>query len=89
MSNFPLCPKGKGNSSMRIIESIACGAIPILIDDFSAPYGFDYSQFCLVFDSKSDSFESIYESCIDLINNSENINYIKTRLRILSKCCML
>ena len=33
-----LCPKGNGNSSMRIIESIACGAIPILIDDISAPF---------------------------------------------------
>ncbi len=74
-----LCPKGKGNSSMRIIESIACGAIPILIDDFSAPYGFDYSQFCLVFDSKSDSFESIYESCMDLINNSEKYKLYQKR----------
>lgn len=74
-----LCPKGKGNSSMRIIESIACGAVPVLIDDFSAPYGFDYSQFCLVFDSKSDSFESIYESCMEFINNESKYKYYQKR----------
>lgn len=64
-----LCPKGKGNSSMRIVESIACGAVPVLIDDFSAPYGLDYGRFCLIFDSKIDSFESIYEKCMEFLNN--------------------
>lgn len=85
-----LCPKGNGNSSMRIIESIACGAIPVLIDDFSTPYGFDYSQFCLVFDSKSDSFESIYESCMEFIKDESKYKlYQKRGYKFYQKvvCC--
>ncbi len=69
-----LCPKGNGNSSMRIIESIACGAVPVLIDDFSSPYGYDLSKFCLVFDSKKDSWESIYDTCIQFIHNTSTYN---------------
>lgn len=74
-----LCPKGNGNSSMRIIESIACGAIPVLIDDFSAPFGYDYSQFCLVFDSKKDSYETMYEKCMELIEDEEKYKLYQKR----------
>ncbi len=74
-----LCPKGNGNSSMRIIESIACGAIPVLINDFSAPFGFDYSKFCLVFDTEKDSYESIYEKCMELINDTERYKLYQKR----------
>ena len=74
-----LCPKGNGNSSMRIIESIACGAIPVLINDFSAPFGFDYSKFCLVFDTEKDSYESIYEQCMELIHDKERYELYKKR----------
>lgn len=35
---YGLCPRGKGGSSMRIAEALACGCIPILIDDFSDPF---------------------------------------------------
>lgn len=74
-----LCPKGNGNSSMRIIESIACGAVPVLIDDFSSPYGFDLSSFCLSFDSKKDSWESIYDTCIKFIQNTEKYNSFRQK----------
>ncbi len=74
-----LCPKGNGNSSMRIIESIACGAIPVLINDFSAPFGYDYSKFCLVFDTSKDSYESIYEQCMELIDDKERYELYQRR----------
>lgn len=74
-----LCPKGNGNSSMRIVESIACGAIPVLINDFSAPFGFDYSKFCLVFDTEKDSYESMYEQCMELINDKERYKLYQKR----------
>ena len=74
-----LCPKGNGNSSMRIIESIACGAVPVLINDFSEPFGFDYSRFCLVFDTKKDSYESMYEKCMELINDKERYELYQKR----------
>jgi hypothetical protein len=74
-----LCPKGNGNSSMRIIESIACGAVPVLINDFSVPFGFDYSRFCLVFDTEKDSYESMYEQCMELINDTERYKLYQKR----------
>lgn len=74
-----LCPKGNGNSSMRIIESIACGAVPVLINDFSAPFGFDYSKFCLVFDTSVDSYEYMYEKCMELIHDEERYKLYQKR----------
>lgn len=72
-SKLCLCPKGNGNSSMRIIETIVCGAIPILINDFSEPFdrawGYNVNEFCLSFDSKIHSWDMIYNECIKLIND--------------------
>lgn len=68
-----LCPKGNGNSSMRIIESIACCAIPILIDDISAPFGNDWSNIALVFNSKDHSWPTIWNECNKLLNDTDRI----------------
>lgn len=38
-SIFSFCPKGHGPSSLRLIQSIAYGAIPVLMDDVSTPFG--------------------------------------------------
>ena len=38
-STFVLCPRGNGPSSMRLVEAMGCGAIPVLLDDWSAPFG--------------------------------------------------
>eukprot|EP00041_Stephanoeca_diplocostata_P005882 m.70476 g.70476 ORF g.70476 m.70476 type:complete len:480 (+) comp16051_c0_seq13:260-1699(+) len=40
-SVFVLCPRGNGPSSMRVIEAMVAGAIPVLLDDYTVPYG-DY-----------------------------------------------
>ena len=57
-----LCPKGNGNSSMRIIEALACGSIPILIDDFSAPFGVSWEDagIALAFDTRIHNWDYIY-----------------------------
>ena len=78
-SKLCLCPKGNGNSSMRIVEALACGSIPILINDFSAPLGrawdssngnsTDSSEIALAFDTNKHSWEYMYEECIKLIND--------------------
>ena len=76
-SKLCLCPKGNGNSSMRIIEALACGSIPILINDFSAPFGMSWGggsndstdAFCLVFDTNKHTWEYIYDECMRLIND--------------------
>lgn len=80
-SKLCLCPKGNGNSSMRIIEALACGSIPILINDFSMPFGIKWGNneninddCALVFDTKRHSWDYIYEECIKLINNVERFN---------------
>lgn len=38
-TKFSLCPRGFNQSSIRFAESITMGAIPILIDDLSLPFG--------------------------------------------------
>ena len=37
-SKYTLCPRGKGPSSMRIAEALACGSIPIMINDNTNPF---------------------------------------------------
>jgi hypothetical protein len=73
-AKLSLCPKGNGNSSMRILESLACGSIPILINDTSQPFGYSIENFALVFDTKIHNWEYIYDKCIDLINDNERLN---------------
>jgi hypothetical protein len=43
-SYYTLCPRGKGSSSMRIVESLASGSIPILIADESNPFYENYGD---------------------------------------------
>lgn len=45
-SKFTFCPVGIGLSSIRVIEAIFHGSIPILIGDNSKPFG-DEMDFCL------------------------------------------
>lgn len=70
-SKLCLCPKGNGNSSMRIIEAIACGSIPILINDFSAPFGVGWDEIGLVFDTRIHTWKEIYNGCCELLDNEE------------------
>lgn len=43
-SYYTLCPRGKGLSSMRVSEALACGSIPILINDNSNPFHENYGD---------------------------------------------
>lgn len=38
-SVFTLSPRGRGRSSMRLVEAIFMGSIPVLLDDESTPFG--------------------------------------------------
>jgi hypothetical protein len=86
-SKLCLCPKGNGNSSMRIIEAIACGSIPVLINDFSSPFGTPWGDINnkssdaigLVFDTKKDSWDEIYYECINLINDKPRYDAMKNK----------
>jgi len=71
-SKLCLCPKGNGNSSMRIIEALACGSIPILINDFSEPFGMKWDEVALVFDTRIHNWDYIYSECIKLISDENN-----------------
>lgn len=77
-STLCLCPKGNGNSSMRIIEALACGSIPILINDFSEPFGVAWGSdsnnisdksMGLAFDTRKHTWKHIYEECKTLIED--------------------
>jgi hypothetical protein len=72
-SKLCLCPKGNGNSSMRIIEALACGSIPILINDFSKPFGNSWDKFGLSFDTNKHSWEYIYSKCKELLNDHSRL----------------
>lgn len=77
-----LCPKGNGNSSMRIIEALACKAIPILINDTSKPFNNSWQHVALCFNinifnnniNDNNDWEYIYKECINLLNNKELYN---------------
>ena len=76
-----LCPKGNGNSSMRIIEALACGAIPVLIDDFSAPFGISWEDagVALAFDTRIHTLEHIYNECYKLIHDRDRMEKIQKK----------
>jgi hypothetical protein len=46
-SQFALCPRGIGRSSMRLVDAILRSAIPIMIDDQTKLFGQDLGQFAL------------------------------------------
>ena len=74
-----LCPKGNGNSSMRILESLVCGCIPILINDNSKPFGYSFDEFCLSFNTDIHNWEYIYAECNKLINDFEKLNKMQKK----------
>jgi hypothetical protein len=76
-----LCPKGNGNSSMRIIEALACGAIPVLIDDFSAPFGVSWedAEVGLAFNTRIHSWDYIYDECYKLIHDRERLEKMQKK----------
>lgn len=76
-----LCPKGNGNSSMRIVEALACGTIPVLINDFSAPFGVSWedSDIALTFDTRIHTWEHIYTECYKLIQDTERLKTMQKK----------
>lgn len=76
-----LCPKGNGNSSMRIIEALACGAIPVLIDDFSEPFGISWKDagVALVFNTSIHTWNQIYNECYKLIHDSDRLEKMQKK----------
>ena len=78
-SKLVLCPKGNGNSSMRIIEALGCGAIPVLINDFSEPFGVTWSEFGLVFNTERDNWNYIYNTCCELINDLQKLEDLQRK----------
>eukprot|EP00040_Diaphanoeca_grandis_P036543 m.233310 g.233310 ORF g.233310 m.233310 type:complete len:553 (-) comp33640_c3_seq1:146-1804(-) len=46
-SVFALCPRGNGPSSIRFVEAIMAGAIPVLLDDFTTPFDDTLCEFAV------------------------------------------
>jgi len=72
-----LCPKGLGSSSMRIIESLRCGCIPVLIDDFSAPYGIDWKTVGITFDPSRYTWDDLYQQIMELLTDEERMEKMR------------
>jgi hypothetical protein len=62
-SKFAFCPRGNGPSSKRRWEAAYCGAIPILIDDFTKPFGIEMPLLEFV----TRSGKSVWENAMDLL----------------------
>jgi len=47
-SKFVLCPRGKGSSSFRVFETMACGRVPVVISDsWCEPHGLAWNTFAI------------------------------------------
>ena len=46
-STFALCPRGNGPSSMRLMESMLLGAIPVMLDDWTTPFDDTMADFAV------------------------------------------
>lgn len=78
-SKFVLCPRGYGNTSFRLYESMQLGAVPVYIsDDFYLPWSdeIDWNNFCVII--KANEIEKV-----DLIlKNISDEQYIKMKNNI-------
>ena len=72
-SVYTLCPKGKGSSSMRILEAMANGSIPVLINDSSNPFYENYGN--LVLRVANDHLLDM----VNIVNNNkfETLDFLK------------
>jgi hypothetical protein len=78
-SIFCLCPKGNGNSSMRIIEALACGNIPILINDFSKPFNNEWTEIALVFDTCKHNWNYIYSEIMNILLDNDKVYELRRK----------
>ncbi len=46
-STFGLCPRGNGYSSMRFIQTVGEGTLPVMMDDWILPYGESMCSFAI------------------------------------------
>lgn len=75
-SRFSLCPSGAGPSSIRIYESLACGAIPVILADtfrFPRVKGVDWTK-CVV-NIKEDNYKNMRK----ILNNISSDREVEMR----------
>jgi hypothetical protein len=54
---FGLCPRGNGVSSIRFVETILNGGIPVLMNDELLPFGQDVQDFAVRWDFATENIE--------------------------------
>ena len=86
-SIFGLCPRGNGISSIRVVENMMGGSIPVLIDDTMMPFGrrFDFAVYWNF--SCKDSMKAL-----DLYLrsfSSQNLSDMRTRMSHYVKTVLL
>jgi hypothetical protein len=68
-STFTLCPRGHGNSSIRVAEAIFHGSIPVLLDDDSQWFG-QPMDFCVKYPLDGDMKE-LYLLLFDIVKTGD------------------
>lgn len=79
-SRYSLCPSGSGPNSIRFWESLACGAIPILLSDtLDLPYNINWKEIIIIIR------EAEYENIPRILSNIsvEEENFRR------QKCCSI
>ncbi len=76
-SDYILCCRGSGNCSIRLIETLCCGKIPIFIDtDCVLPYdfGIDWKKYCVWVDEKE--LPLLAEKVAEFHNNLSPLEFV-------------
>lgn len=99
-SRFSLCPSGSGPNSIRFWESLACGAIPILLaDTLELPYNVNWDDAIIRIEEKHihdletilknisvEREQQLRKNCISIYNKLKN-NYVACHQNIIHYCC--
>jgi len=74
-STFALCPRGGGPSSIRVVEAMAFGAIPVMVDDLTTPYDEDLSDFVVRWSTQSQParLDLLERLLRDIANNPDEL----------------
>lgn len=81
---YTLCPRGNGPSSMRVVEALACGSIPVLINDNTNPFEEDFGG--LAIRIKREDISNICQILNELETPSEEM-FIKCNNFYKSEIC--
>lgn len=84
-SMFALCPRGNGISSIRLTQAISSAVLPVLLDDWSLPYGDSLCSFAIR-GSLADDLSGLARSLENLSRNEVELEKRMRNMRRFITC---